>query len=49
MTAGRRLVANLFLESSSANGYLSDAAGLIIPIIQLVCVDSFFPDSPSHR
>uniref|UniRef100_A0A5K3FL03 Protein transport protein sec16 n=1 Tax=Mesocestoides corti TaxID=53468 RepID=A0A5K3FL03_MESCO len=49
VTTNRRLVANLFLETNLANGYLDEAAAHLAPIMQVACVDSIFPEQPIRR
>ncbi|KAL5963699.1 hypothetical protein TSMEX_008545 [Taenia solium] len=46
LTTSRRLVANLFLETGIANGYLDDAsAKYLVPVLQIACLEAFFPES----
>ncbi|CDS36767.1 protein FAM114A2 [Echinococcus multilocularis] len=46
LTTSRRLVANLFLETGMANSYLDDsAANYLVPVLQVACLDVFFPES----
>ncbi|KAL5103550.1 Protein Noxp20 [Taenia crassiceps] len=46
LTTSRRLVANLFLETGMANGYLDDAAAkYLVPVFQIACLEAFFPES----
>uniref|UniRef100_A0A0X3PNJ0 Protein Noxp20 n=1 Tax=Schistocephalus solidus TaxID=70667 RepID=A0A0X3PNJ0_SCHSO len=45
--SSKRHMANLFLETGAANDYLSSSCGCFVPIIQLLCVNSFFPNDPS--
>ncbi|VDM31382.1 unnamed protein product [Hydatigera taeniaeformis] len=48
LTTNRRLVANLFLETGMANGYLDDAASnYLVPVLQIACLEAFFPESTS--
>ncbi|KAM7540558.1 hypothetical protein Aperf_G00000019837 [Anoplocephala perfoliata] len=47
LTATRRLVASLFLETGMANGYLDDAAANhLVPVLQVACLDAFLPEGP---
>nr|VZI13438.1 unnamed protein product [Spirometra erinaceieuropaei] len=45
--SSKRHMANLFLETGAANDYLGSASGCFVPIVQLLCVNSFFPNTPS--
>nr|CDS27303.1 protein FAM114A2 [Hymenolepis microstoma] len=50
LVSGRRLVANLFLDTGMANGYLDDAAtNHLVPVLQVACLDAFTHEASPTR
>ncbi|VDO03955.1 unnamed protein product [Rodentolepis nana] len=50
LVSGRRLVANLFLDTGMANGYLDDAAtNHLVPVLQVACLDAFIHETSPTR